>query len=390
MSLRHAISSRRNARSAGLLVAVAVFLACWALVHTGFYAETQLVDTPTYERYGEAMRAGRLPYRDFDAEYPPGALPVFLAPTFLDGYDDTFGWLMAALGASCVVFVALAGARPWGVAFVAVSPLLVGAHVFSRYDLWPAALVAAAFAALLADRDRLGFGVLGAAIAVKLYPLVLVPLAVVWTQRRRGVDELARAAGAGAAVLAAAVVPFLVIGPRGLWESLWGQLSRPLQIESLAASVLTTFGSPEVESSHGSQNLAGQDVLATLSSLVAALTIVALWVVFARGPAERDRFVRFAAASVCAFVAFGKVLSPQYLIWLVPLVALVHGGRGAAAMILLAAALVSTQGWFPDDYWDYAGAYELAWLVLVRNLLLVALLAVLALGRPALVARSPQ
>jgi hypothetical protein len=387
MSTHRAIWSRPEARLAGLLAAAGLFVACWGLVHTSFYTHAELVDTPTYEAYGEAVRAGEVPYRDFEVEYPPAALPVFVAPTFLDGYEQTFSWLMAASGVACVVFVALAGARPWAVAFVAVSPLLVGAHVFSRYDLWPAAFVSAALAALLADRHRLGWAALGAASAAKLFPLVLVPLAAVWTVRRRGVDELARAAGVGAAVVAAGFVPFLVVAPRGLWESLWGQLSRPLQIESLAASVLTTFGSPEVVSSHGSQNVAGQGALAAVSSSVAAAAVVALWIGFARCPAEPERLVRFAAACVCAFVAFGKVLSPQYLIWLVPLVALVRGRRGVVATVLIGATLVATQAWFPDGYWDYVGSFDLAWVVLVRNLLLVALLLVLAFELPRSAAR---
>jgi hypothetical protein len=110
---------------------------------------------------------------------------------------------------------------------------------------------------------------------------------------------------------------------------------------------------------------------------------VALWVAFARGAADRERFIRCTAACVCAFVAFGKVLSPQYLIWLVPLVALVGGRRGVAAVALLVAALVATQAWFPDHYWDYVRELDRAWLVLLRNVLLVALVAVLSLPRGA-------
>ena len=51
-----------------------------------------------------------------------------------------------------------------------------------------------------------------------------------------------------------------------------------------------------------------------------------------------------------AFVALGKVLSPQFLIWLVPLVPLVRGRRGLAAAAMLGAAMLLTQAWFPDRY----------------------------------------
>jgi hypothetical protein len=86
---------------------------------------------------------------------------------------------------------------------------------------------------------------------------------------------------------------------------------------------------------------------------------------------------------VCAFVALGKVASPQFLIWLVPLVALVGGRRGLAACALLAAALVLTQVWFPYRYWDLVFELEpvASWLVPVRDLVLVALVAVLAWPR---------
>ena len=72
------------------------------------------------------------------------------------------------------------------------------------------------------------------------------------------------------------------------------------------------------------------------------------------------------------------MLSPQYLIWLVPLVPLVRGRRGVAALVALTAALVLTQVWFPFRYWAYVGKFHLAGVVLARDLVLVALVAVLA------------
>ena len=56
---------------------------------------------------------------------------------------------------------------------------------------------------------------------------------------------------------------------------------------------------------------------------------------------------------VAAQLALGRVLSPQFVLWLVPLVPLVAGRRGRAATALLALALVATQVWFPDLYRDY-------------------------------------
>jgi hypothetical protein len=207
---------------------------------------------------------------------------------------------------------------------------------------------------------------------------VLVPLALVWSYRRGRLG----AALAGVAVLAAVVVPFALVAPQGLWDSVSGQASRPLQVESLGAAFFTTFSHPEIVSSHGSQNIVGHHTLASAFAAVQALVLVALWIAFARGPATTDRFLRYAAACVTAFIVLGKVLSPQYLIWLVPLVPLLRGRRGLGATALLTVALVLTQVWFPQRYFDYALEFERAGVVLARDLVLLALLLVLVLPTP--------
>jgi len=202
------IRSDRTVRALEVAVATAVFLGCWELLHHWFYAHHQLPDTPTYEGYGLAMRHGILPYRDIPVEYPPGALLAFVAPTYAGGYAQTFGWLMAACGVGCLLFAVYAGASRAALAFIAVSPLLVGSIMLSRFDLWPELFVVASLALLLHDRHRLGWAALAAAVAVKLYGVVLVPLALVWTLRRRGTGELARGLACGVVVLVAAFGPF--------------------------------------------------------------------------------------------------------------------------------------------------------------------------------------
>ena len=85
------------------------------------------------------------------------------------------------------------------------------------------------------------------------------------------------------------------------------------------------------------------------------------------------------------------MLSPQFLIWLVPVVPLVCGRRGLAASGLLAAALVVTQLWFPFRYWELALEFDepASWLVLARDLLLVGLTLLLVAGARPERARSP-
>src|SRR5581483_8806879 len=114
-----------------------------------------------------------VPYRDFAVEYPPGALPVFALPAFAHDYGQAFSVLMEACGVLLVG--AVAELRQTAAAYVAISPLLVGSLIFSRFDLWPVLLVAGALAALVAERHRLGWALLGVAVAVKLWPLVLAP-----------------------------------------------------------------------------------------------------------------------------------------------------------------------------------------------------------------------
>jgi hypothetical protein len=376
-------------------VGVALFAASWALLHAEFFAAEQIVDTPVYESYGDAVLDGQVPYRDFQLEYPPAAVPAFVLPALAaDGdYGRYFELLMLGCGVAAIALVALtlaaAGASSprlyAAVAFASVTPLAVGSVILTRYDLWPAALTAAALAALVVERDRLAFAALALAVAAKLYPVVLLPLALAYVARRAGRRSALDGLVIFAAVLAAAVLPFLVASPDGFAASVERQADRPLQIESLGAALLLAghdagLYEPTIVSSYGSQNLAGglPDALATLQTGLQLAAVGGVWVLFGLGARTRESLLAAAAGAVVAFVAFGKVLSPQFLIWLLPLVPLVGGATGLTAAALLAAALVLTHLWFPSRYWELVALEPLpARLLLARDLVLVGLFVVL-------------
>src|SRR5260221_3928966 len=312
-------------------VALALFLGSWALLHHGALAQGQITDTGVYQRYGDATAHGLVPYRDCRLEYPPGALPVFVLPSLghegdRAAYDRWFDRLMALCGCLAVVGVALClralGAGPVRTAsalvVTAVSPLLIGSIVLTRFDFWPAALAVLALAALLHERLALAALALGAAIAAKLWPAVLAPLVVAHVWRTRGPRAAARWTAGLVAVDAAVFLPFAVLSPDGLRASFHAQIARPLQLESLGSAVLIALHHAvgihvHVATTFGSQNIAGTGARAAeIATTVAGVVgLLAVWCLYARGRASGERLVAYAAAAAAMLLAFGKVFSPQ-------------------------------------------------------------------------------
>jgi glycosyl transferase family 87 len=387
--------ARLSAVATAALV-VAAFVGSWMLLHHSWWGRHQLVDTPLYESYADAIRVGDVPYRDFSIEYPPGALPALLAPEVSARVENfgTYGHSFEKWMAGCGIALVVASA--WALAAlgvsrrrlllalgcVAVSPLLLGNVMLSRFDLWPAALTAVMLAALLRGLLRTAAVFLGLAIVAKLYALVLAPLAFIWVLRRRGRRDTVRFAAWTAAVVAVASVPFAVLAPAGFVHSFGRQLSRPLQIESLGAAALVAVhhltGLPLVlATDHGSQNIEGHlaSVVAAVSTLAVVVLLVVIYIGFARSNATSQELVIAMTAALAVFIAFGKVFSPQFLIWLIAVVPLIAGARGAIAWAAFALAMVMTQVWFPDRYANYAEKLHTfeSGLVLGRDLVMAAL-----------------
>jgi hypothetical protein len=391
------------------LVAIALslplFILACALAVGGLVKDEWPGDVPHYQTFGERVVDGEIPYHDFYSEYPPGALPAFVLPTAVsDGhYVGVFKWLMAVFG--CVALAAAAAILTFlrantprlviGLGAIVLAPPLLG-HVFlNRYDPWPTALVSLALLLLLLRRSRFAFALLALAVTAKIYAAAALLIAAVrvWRTEQRG--QLVRALAGFVAIGALITLPFAVMAFGGFGFSFYVQSTRPLQIESLGASLLLAadrLGLYEARLFGGKANSidlhgALPDAVAMLTSVILVAAIVAVLHVYRRGADAPERFLVAFVASIAAYVAFFKVLSPQYLTWLVPLVPLVAGTRAriATAGFLLALLLTQIEIYGFEPIHPVAGTSFLAgepeewapWVLLARNLLLVSVFALL-------------
>ncbi len=382
------------------MVVVALAIAVWAvpLQLVPLWADTVITDVPVYQEAADRILDGQVPYRDFVLEYPPAAAAVFALPALPPvGYGEAFSVLML-LALVATVLGVMATARALGLSrgreaaagiAIAFSPLLLGNLVETRFDLVAAALVAWMLWAAAAGRLRLAWGLLAGAALVKLFPLALVPALVIYHRRRAGWRSTFRGAAGGAAVLALGVVPFVVASPSGAWEVVQYHLDRPTQIESTASAYLLSLhalaGIPiGVENSFGSQGLPSEaaSLIALLTTAVALAVVVAALSVYwsalrgTRPPGDARLMVAASAATIVALMAGGKVLSPQFMIWLLPVGFLIAGRFAWLAAGGTIVALLLTQAYFPASYWELVALEPRPiWLLVLRNAVLIGLVA---------------
>jgi hypothetical protein len=331
---------------------------------------------------------GMLPYRDVLFEYPPlAAVPIGLPDAF--GTDaSTYRWAFALLMlacAACVLFLVRALARRTGgdgrlaVAAVALAPLLTGAMIRNHFDLLPVALVLAALLLILDRRAVAGFAVLGAAAMTKGFPIVVAPVALAWLGGRAAL----RGAAACAAVVVVLSAAALVASPSGALDAIRYQTDRPVQIESLPSLAVRAVdphaGSVSSYRSDGLESSWSGPFTAAFAALgLAAVALLA--VAAARGRGDPRTLVLASLGAVAAFATFGKVLSPQYVIWILPLGALALAWRRWVLAAAVGGATFLTFVEFPSRYFDLVAGRSLPLAVVVVRDLLLAVVVALTIG----------
>ena len=338
----------------------------------------------------QAIKDGDLPYRDQDLEYPPLSIPVLIAPIYLDdstqGFVDGFQWEMLAFDLAILVLIALAlpgDARRvlsalgvYTVGVVTLSGVVLGPSlidtaplILARFDLAPMLLLLAAVLARDRGRSATWSLLLSVAAAVKAFPLLLYPVLL------RGETRLRRVVIAGAIPLLACALAVLIMGDE-FGSAISYHSDRPLQIEALGASpfeVAHVLGASGISSTigHGGFELSapGAEAARWISVLLGAAAYLLLVVGGWRSEVSN---LKLATAVLAVMVAFAPVLSPQFVLWILPVSACAYG-LGRENLVLLVGVLFTQIALQQYDGVD-ALSGDFVWPLAVRNVCLLAFL----------------
>ena len=348
-----------------------------------------------YQGWYEVLRTGTFPLDDVTWQYPPAAALAILSPALVFWLDYASAFFVLCFTADLAVLLLLlyAGLRPgrtlrgaW--VWVAGVPLL-GPTVYARYDVL---VVAVAVAALLAGarHPRLMGALTAFGAMLKVWPVLLLVAA-----RRRS-------AWASAALTAGALAALFALAMPGAFAFLTFQRDRGTEVESLGALVFHVarhFGwNGQVLLNYGSVEFLGPYVDVVSNAALALSALAFGWLLLWRLRATRFEPHTLADAAFVAVLMFtttSRVISPQYLVWLVGLAAVCLCFRGSRMRLpvglVLAASFVTVLE-FPVWFAHVVASDGLGvTLLFVRNglLVLATLLAARELWRSTVTRTAP-
>ncbi len=334
----------------------------------------------TYQNWYEVLRTGTFPLDDVTWQYPPAAALAILSPALLPFLAYTQAFFVLAFVADLIALSLLlyAGLRPdrslRGAWVWVVGVPLLGPTVYARYDVM---VTAVAVAAILAGvRHPKVMGILAAfGGLLKVWPLLLL---VGTAGRKAG----GRAWGSAAATAVGLALLFTVAMP-GAFAFLTFQRDRGTEVESLGSLVFHIARhhgwQGEVLLNYGSVEFLGPyvDVVSTVALMLTGLAFgwLLLWRLCA------TRFLVHTAAdaafvAVLLFTTTSRVISPQYMVWLIGLAAVCLVFRGSrmglpAGMVVVASFFTVLE--FPVYFGDVVASNGLGiTLLVIRNGMLVA------------------
>lgn len=322
-----------------------------------------------YFRYAEAMVDLKMPYSGFDAEYPPFAMLLILIPRLFSfsplTYQIAFGvevYVFLLAGLVCVHRLAAGYTeRPKRVSdlYIVLSICLFD-FVLDRYDIFPTIMCLMALYFVKTERINLAWAMIALGTVTKLYPALIAPLLLTYLFMNGRRNDAMRGVGICLVIGCLSMLPFLIAGPDTMLMFLTYHMERGMQTEAVISPLLMLLGDLGLMDityifNFGSDNILGPvpDAIAGYVLYIMVASIVAVYVAYGVMLSRRrdaDMFPLFVFAcfvTVLTFMLVSKVLSSQYLVWIIPFVAmatvLLEGRRRKDILYLFGGAILLTQ-----------------------------------------------
>jgi len=316
------------------------------------------------------------PYRRFEVEYPPlmlGAIEAIDGGSINQATAETM-WSQLALDLGVAALLWWGWGRRAGLAYLIIgAPFILYPFLYLRLDLLSVALAVGGLALVRHRRPALGGAALALACFAKVWPVFIVPSLII----RRSWRALAAYAAVGVAGVAAWVG---WVGTKGVHQVVSMRGAKGWEIESTVGAILRTWSSDKIRLNRGAWRFGVIPHWANYSmTFLVIASVAAVWLLASRrrphGAAVLDGTAPIAA--VTAFLVFSPLLSPQFLIWIVPFAA-IAAARGDKPVAGLVTAVVALSVLDLNLIWELVHTNQNLpqEVVLFRNFLLVVLLGV--------------
>jgi hypothetical protein len=329
-------------------------------------------------RYDEISNGAGTPYRDFDLEYPPVTLALIKA-THGPNRAATLDRLIASqvvLDLAIVGLLAWAWNRRTALAYLVVSaPMILFPFLYVRIDLLSVFLATLGLALVRRGLQRSGGVALAVSVYAKVWPMILLPVLLIERRTKAVVAWTIALVVGGVAWVAWA-------GTTGPEQVLTFRGSKGWQIESMVGFVYHWSNplSSHVEGGAWRTAEAIPSYGRPLLTLLSGLTLVAAWVLAWRRRRDGDDdsvvYGQAPLVGILGLLIFAPILSPQYILWLLPFAAIVAARRNwimagltivVASLTAIVFATIKTQT--KGEFWSMVP-------VAVRNGLLIVMLVV--------------
>ncbi len=309
--LLYAWRCQHRLRLAPLLGLALAFHVAWIALHLGLDVRGDVDTRTVFRRQGDSLLDGRYPH----SEYPVGAVLLFALESWLSGGGtrtaNAIAMIPFQLGSVYAIWATRARLAPWLAAVVAFWPLNAYSWEF-KFDLVPAALLAAGLVLALRGRWSLAGVALGVGALVKWTPGLGFVALLAWLIASRRFAAARRHALAFVVTVAVVYMPFLLWDPGGVGAAYSRQGGRAITAESVWYLLLHPFGLAHLRS-HISFGAGAPGWATPVAVVVQAVLVLAVIATAARARSVTAA-VALAGIAPVVFLLTNRIFSPQFMV----------------------------------------------------------------------------